>query len=96
MTLRARETGEALSISADGNVIVGYENPAGQPTAIRWSAGVSRTVVDLLNASGVVVAGWQLTYAHGTSQDGRVIVGEGINPSGQPEGWIAVLPGDDQ
>jgi hypothetical protein len=52
--------------------------------------------VDLLNASGVVVAGWQLTYAHGTSQDGRVIVGEGINPSGQPEGWIAVLPGDDQ
>jgi uncharacterized membrane protein len=94
--LPARETGEALSISADGNVIVGYENPAGEPTAIRWSRGVSRTVVDLLNASGVVVAGWQLTYAHGTSQDGRVIVGEGINPSGQPEGWIAVLPGDDQ
>ena len=37
------------------------------------------------------LAGWTLTYARGISADGRTIVGDGMNPCGQPEAWIAHL-----
>jgi hypothetical protein len=36
--------------------------------------------------------GWQLTRANDISADGRVIVGEGINPDGTLEAWLAIIP----
>ena len=41
---------------------------------------------------GSALAGWALTEATAISDDGLVIVGGGINPSGQYEGWFAVIP----
>jgi hypothetical protein len=38
------------------------------------------------------LVGWQLSSARGISADGSTIVGYGINPSGQYEAWIAVIP----
>ena len=34
----------------------------------------------------------KLTVANSVSDDGRVIVGNGKNPDGQTEGWIATIP----
>jgi hypothetical protein len=40
----------------------------------------------------VARTGWTLAAATGVSADGTVIVGRGINPSGETEAWIAILP----
>jgi hypothetical protein len=49
---------------------------------------------------GASLAGWTLTSANDISADGQFIVGNGTNPSGNTEAWIArlqvapTLPGD--
>jgi hypothetical protein len=35
--------------------------------------------------------GWMLTRATGISDDGLTIVGQGLNPQGQLEGWVLQL-----
>jgi uncharacterized membrane protein len=82
---------KALGISADGTRIVGYAI-VGESVAMTWTDQGARSVQDVLGGAGVTSAGWQLTVARAASQDGQVIVGDGINPQGQTEGWIAVLP----
>jgi uncharacterized membrane protein len=83
--------GKALGISRDGKRIVGYE-VMDSSVATTWTNQGSRTVQELLAGAGVLAPGWQLTVARATSQDGQVIVGDGVNPQGQSEGWIAVVP----
>jgi PEP-CTERM motif len=38
------------------------------------------------------LTGWSLPAATGISADGRTIAGNGFNPSGQTEAWIATVP----
>lgn len=84
---------EASAVSADGSVVVGRGSAVGGFKAFRWTATSGmQTVQDLLAAEGVSPAGWTLQYATGVSADGTVIVGIGINPRGETEGWRAVLP----
>lgn len=47
----------------------------------------------LMNQPGLAtsLAGWTLTSANDISADGRTIVGTGINPQGQQQGWVADL-----
>jgi len=78
---------EAAATSRDGKVVVGYDGGA-----TRWTEGRSDKIADLLGQAGVALDGWLLRVARGVSDDGRVIVGEGINGQGTPEGWVAVLP----
>jgi hypothetical protein len=62
--------------------------------AFAWTQ--SRDMFDLrdeLVALGLDLTGWTLTAATGVSADGTVIVGRGINPSGDREAWRAELPG---
>ena len=47
-------------------------------------------LIDL--AVGPVLSGWTLLAATGVSDNGVTIVGHGINPSGESEAWIAVVP----
>lgn len=90
----------AIDLSADGSVIVGYSSSSsGHPTngleASIWTATYGlRSVKDVLvNDYGITaVNGWTLTSATGVSADGLTIVGEGINPSGGTEAWIATIP----
>jgi probable HAF family extracellular repeat protein len=98
------EQTEAYAVSADGSLIVGractgYAPPGdGFSQAIYdafvWTPeGGMRNLRDLLTAEcGLDLTGWQLTGAWGVSADGRTIVGTGVNPDGQTEAWMAVIP----
>ena len=41
---------------------------------------------------GIDLTGWRLFEAVGVSGDGRTIAGNGLNPAGQLEAWVAVVP----
>jgi probable HAF family extracellular repeat protein len=90
-----RESG-AFAVSADGAVIVGNGRLA-SPTDFRAHAFVwdpthgLRLLEDVLVSDGIDLAGWSLLSAEAISDDGLTIVGQGVNPEGEPEGWIAHL-----
>jgi probable HAF family extracellular repeat protein len=89
---------EALGVNANGKVVVGEARDAsGQSQAFRWTAATRmQSVLTLLQAAGVVtMAGWQLRSANGVSADGTVIVGDGVDPLGNAQAWIARLPPED-
>jgi probable HAF family extracellular repeat protein len=85
----------ATAVNADGSVIVGVSNTAtASEVAFRWTSATGmQSIQALLAASGVNVTGWNLRVAYGVSSNGQVIVGQGQNPSGQTEAWIARLSG---
>lgn len=59
-----------------------------------WSADTGMlSLRQLLADSGAAnLEGWPLREETGVSGSGRVIVGWGINPSGDTEAWVAVAP----
>ena len=83
-------------MNANGKVVVGSARDAsGAFQAFRWTRATRmQSVVTLLLAAKVVTMdfGWQLTGANGVSADGTVIVGDGVDPLGLSQGWIARLP----
>jgi probable HAF family extracellular repeat protein len=80
----------AEDVSADGSVIVGWSSSASGNRAVVWDAGHGmRSVSDILTAQGVDLTGWMLTNATAISADGTTVVGNGINPRGQSEAWLA-------
>jgi len=89
----------ATGVNADGTVVVGLARDAsGAFQASRWTAETRmQSVLTLLQAAGVVtMAGWQLRSANGVSADGTVIVGDGVDPLGNVQAWIARLPEDNE
>ncbi|MHC4646251.1 MAG: PASTA domain-containing protein [Planctomycetota bacterium] len=78
--------GDAYAVSYDGSVIVGS-------TPFIWDARYGRQHLQdwLENVFGLELTGWTLGAAKGISPDGLTIVGNGTNPSGQDEAWIAVI-----
>jgi hypothetical protein len=84
---------DALAVSTDGSVVVGSSFAEEGARAIVWNAidGLRDLSRVLVEDFGIDLGGWELTEATGVSADGGVIVGNGINPEGQFEGWIAVL-----
>lgn len=75
-----------VSCSADGRVIVGGR--------FIWypTVGMLNLQEVLTDRFAVDLAGWDLMLATSVSGDGLVIVGDGINPAGQTEGWMVRLP----
>ncbi len=88
--------GTAFGVSADGSTIVGFASVESfnSSFAFLWDAEHGmRTVEDILtNDYGLDLSGWKLGVAFDVSADGRTIVGFGINPEGNQEAWIAVVP----
>ncbi len=86
---------EALAVSADGTAIVGWGTTADGQAAFLWTVGGGMvSVQDALIGMGTQgLEGWILTAATGISANGTVVVGEGVNPQGQTEAWIAGLTG---
>jgi len=83
----------AYAVSADGNVVVGDNKSERPSVALLWTplGGMRRLHEVLRNDFQLNLQGWQFTSARGVSHDGRTIVGTGINPSGQTEGWVVIL-----
>jgi probable HAF family extracellular repeat protein len=84
---------EAYGVSADGAVVVGHNYAPFGFVAFRWTAaGGMRDLRDVLVTDyglGSQLAGWTLTEATACSPDGRSVVGEGTDPAGNTEAWIA-------
>jgi uncharacterized membrane protein len=86
------ESGSAWDVSADGNVVVGYCNEV----AFIWDINLGMAdLKEILELSyGLDLTDWSLSSAVGISADGLTIVGNGTDPNGNPQGWIARLAGD--
>ena len=85
---------EALGVSADGTVVVGWatpEPPVGRAAFIWDEPHGMRELQEILEALGLDLTGWSLQHATDVSADGLTIVGDGVGPNG-PEGWIATIP----
>jgi uncharacterized membrane protein len=80
--------GQYISTSANGSIIVG----ASTNQAFHWTQKTGMvSLKETLIGEGLDVNGWTLTSANAISADGFTIVGNGINPSGQSEAWVANL-----
>jgi len=89
---------QAFATSADGTVIVGRANENSfqqiPQQAFVWTSaqGMRSLKSVLLNDVGLNLVGWELKDAFDISNDGLTVVGWGINPAGDTEAWVAVLP----
>lgn len=86
---------EALAVNGDGTLIGGRgsTDSGGGDTAFIWDEVFDmRAVKDVVEDAGVDLGTWRLTQVTGISDDGRYLVGTGINPSGFEEGWAVDLP----
>lgn len=88
--------GQATDASADGSVIVGWSGDTREWTlesvAFIWDEQHGRRDLrQLLINQGADLTGWTLADASAVSDDGRTIVGRGLNPAGEGEAWIATL-----
>ncbi|MBN1910628.1 MAG: PEP-CTERM sorting domain-containing protein [Pirellulales bacterium] len=85
---------DARDVSADGSVIVGMAETPDRHEPFLWNAEDGmRFLSDILTDDyGVDLTGWELQYVHGLSDDGKIIVGTGLNPAGHIASWIAIVP----
>jgi uncharacterized membrane protein len=88
-------TGSATGVSTDGTTIVGWMSKTGLSNTafIRTQANGVQDLQTVLTDDGLgsELAGWTLTEATAITPDGSTIVGKGIDPQGQDEGWIVNL-----
>jgi probable HAF family extracellular repeat protein len=84
----------AFGASDDGAVVVGAGFTESGYRAFIWDAdnGMRDPKEVLVNDFGLNLTGWTLEEAYDVSDDGLVIVGQGINPTGDIEAWRAVIP----
>lgn len=89
---------EAMDVTADGSMIVGTSDNRAfiwdSVNGMRDLAKVLQTDygVDLRVENGAATkVGWKLLEATGVSDDGLIIVGNGISPSGRIRAWKVIL-----
>lgn len=92
-TLPGDNVSEANFASFDGSVIVGRSTVDFNPSrAFIWDkANGMRDLKGVLMAGNPALAGWALRTAESISADGRTVVGYGVNPTGDLEGFTAYL-----
>jgi len=84
----------AHDVSGDGSVVVGESRAALGSEAFIWDGtnGMRNLGDVLVSDYGLDLTSWILLSARGISDDGLTIVGEGVNPAGYEESWIATIP----
>lgn len=89
---------QASGVSNDGKTVVGgigsmFNWDSDTADALIWRPqwGLRHLQDVLTNDYHLDLTGWQLTSARAVSTNGTVILGNGINPSGQMEAWIATI-----
>lgn len=86
-------TTRAKSASDDARIVAGWATRGGLSTAVFWDNSREIIAVDeYLSMRGVDLTGWRLTQVLEVSSDGRVIAGDGFNPDGNREAWVAYIP----
>ena len=89
-------SGSATAVSADGRIVVGFDDCTGPNRAFVWDpVNGYRLVQDILAAAGTLPAGFTMTIATGISADGTTIVGNGTATGFIPRAWVAVIPRTD-
>jgi probable HAF family extracellular repeat protein len=92
-----RRNSIANGVSADGSVVVGASHGETGREAFVWDSthGMRRVRDVLIKNFGLAksLKGWKLMSANAVSADGLTVVGCGINPDGNMEGWIAWIQG---
>jgi probable HAF family extracellular repeat protein len=88
--------GVATAIDDNANHIVGWvgNNDTGEYSALLWeNQSLRGTIAGTLQNTYKVPTGlWKLRTAACISGDGFTVGGQGTNPDGKFEGWIAILP----
>lgn len=79
----------AYAVSDDGSVIAGFATDADGQQAVVWLDGAVYELAELLGDA--LPDGFQLLEVRDLSADGRVMVGNGVNPQGAPEAFVAVV-----
>jgi probable HAF family extracellular repeat protein len=83
----------ANATNDDGSVIVGRGHTDVGDEAFLWSEQTGMlNIKDMLESAGLDLNGWTLTEAVAISADGNIFAGNGINPDGDMEGWVAAVP----
>lgn len=86
---------DARAVSGNGDVIIGRSTDStGEEVPFIWDpAHGMRSLEEVLaNECGIDLSGVRLYRATDISHDGLTIAGYGYGPSGQQEGWVAVIP----
>jgi hypothetical protein len=78
-----------LGIGADGDLLVGNTSQGPSIETFGKLAGTTPDLVRLM--PGLVPDDWSSPQLSGASRDGRLLVGEAINPNGQQEPWLLHL-----
>jgi probable HAF family extracellular repeat protein len=95
-TLPGFDSSAGLDATSDGGRVCGLNlvsTVSGSQRAAIWDQDVGwRSIMQILSDAGVNMVGWNLTFAMSMSDDGTVITGYGINPSGNTEAWVATIP----
>jgi probable HAF family extracellular repeat protein len=83
----------ALAASANGSIVLGGRSYG---PSIVWDAAHGTRSLESFLANdyglGPAIAGWTLEKAYGFSADDSVLIGEGLNPNGDRETFLANLP----
>lgn len=79
----------------DGSIAVGHaEDPDGHSldTAVVWVDGVAQRFDGYLTGFGIETGDWTFTNLSAVSADGRTFAGDGYGPSGELQGFVAIIP----
>ncbi len=92
-SIDANPSSTANGVSHDGSVIVGTSRTDFGDEAFIWDEeNGMRSLRDVLVLElAMDLTGWNLTSAAGISADGCTIAGNGVNPDGKTEAWLANL-----
>jgi probable HAF family extracellular repeat protein len=84
----------ASALSADGSIVLGHGHSDSGREVFIWDRvrGMRNLHDVLVNDLGLDLTGWTQLHVADVSASGRVIVGDGTNPSGDIEAWRVVLP----
>lgn len=83
----------AFASNQDGSVIVGVIHDGAVGRAMIWDeVNGMRDIAQLLKDEGALPDGWWLFSARGVSDNGEYVVGTGMGPDGNLQGWIARIP----
>ncbi len=83
----------AYAVSGDGRLVAGFGSDERGQQAVIWLDRDPRALADVLLEVGVELPeGWSLRELRAISRDGRVLIGNGVNPQGDVQAFRVKLP----